>query len=164
MSRAESNYIHNDNELQALARELEAIRKSNESLLEAGHCYKQELHALQNHADLLAMQNNDLQKELDEFVMTDEIIRSGLDRKGRVNEIKTVNNFKTTESMMRVEKSRSPTRSASRSPLRSIANTQRSNNTLTQAYMNNHCHETTNTQVFQSHGAASIQEMCRRQL
>ena len=84
VSRCESNYLHLDNELQAFSRELEAIRRSNESLLEAGHCYKQELHALQNHADLLALQNNDLQKELDEFVMTDEIIRSGLDRKGRV--------------------------------------------------------------------------------
>ena len=80
ISRAESTFVKNDNELQALSRELEAIRKSNESLLEAGHCYKQELHALQNHADLLALQNNDLQKELDEFVMTDDVIRNGLDR------------------------------------------------------------------------------------
>ena len=55
VGRQESNYIQSDNELQALSRELEAIRKSNESLLEAGHCYKQELHALQNHADLLAL-------------------------------------------------------------------------------------------------------------
>ena len=43
------------------------------------------MQALGNHADLLALQNNDLQKELDEFVMQDEIIRSGLDRKGRVS-------------------------------------------------------------------------------
>lgn len=122
--------------MQALSHELEAIRKSNESLLEAGHCYKQELHALQNHADLLALQNNDLQKELDEFVMTDEIIRSGLDRKGRVNEMKQTNTIRTTESMMRVEKSRSPTRSASRSPLRSMTNTQKvGGNSLTQAYL-----------------------------
>lgn len=34
------------------------------------------------------MQNNDLQKELDEFVMTDEIIRTGLDRKSRVGVMK----------------------------------------------------------------------------
>ena len=108
ISRAESTYVCNDNELQALSRELEAIRKSNESLLEAGHCYKQELHALQNHADLLALQNNDLQKELDEFVMTDDIIRSGLDRKGRVDNMKMQNNYITTQSMVDVEKSRSP--------------------------------------------------------
>lgn len=67
-----------------MSRELDSIRVSNESLLDAGHCYKQELLALQGHADVLAGQNNDLQKELDEFVATDEMIRSGLDRKGRV--------------------------------------------------------------------------------
>jgi len=36
----------------------------------------------------LALQNADLQKELDEFVLTDDIIRNGLDRKGRVSQIK----------------------------------------------------------------------------
>ena len=40
IQKAESNFIKSDNELQALSHELEAIRKSNESLLEAGHCYK----------------------------------------------------------------------------------------------------------------------------
>ena len=89
-------------------------------MLEAGHCYKQELHALQNHADLLAMQNNDLQKELDEFVMTDEIIRTGLDRKTRVNVMKERLNKDERDSMMYLEKSRSPVRS--RSPLASLTN------------------------------------------
>ena len=37
---------------------------------------------------MLALQNNDLQKELDEFVMTDDIIRDGLDRKTRVDQMK----------------------------------------------------------------------------
>ena len=119
MGRAETTFVKNDNELQALSRELEAIRKSNESLLEAGHCYKQELHALQNHADLLALQNNDLQKELDEFVMTDEIIRSGLDRKGRVAVMKERQDVAERESRYHLDKSRSPIRnSLSRSPAR----------------------------------------------
>ena len=109
-----------DTELTGLSRELEAIRKSNESLLEAGHCYKQELHALQNHADLLAMQNNDLQKELDEFVMTDEIIRTGLDRKTRVNVMKDRLHHDERKSLTYLEHSRSPVRS--RSPLASLTN------------------------------------------
>ena len=71
-----------------MGRELEAVRSSNEQLLETGHCFKQELHALQNHADILALQNNDLQKELDEFVLTDDIIKTGLDRKQRVHTMK----------------------------------------------------------------------------
>ena len=83
-SRAETTLAAKDCELQALSRDLDAIRMSNESLLDQGHCYKQELLALQSHANVLAGQNNDLQKELDEFVATDEIIRNGLDRKGRV--------------------------------------------------------------------------------
>ena len=57
------------------------------------------MHALQNHADLLAMQNNDLQKELDEFVRTDDIIRSGLDRKGRIDHIKSENAFNERQSL-----------------------------------------------------------------
>ena len=84
LARAQGTLAVKDQDLQALSRELDAIRVSNESLLDSGHCYKQELLALQSHADVLAGQNNDLQKELDEFVATDEMIRSGLDRKGRV--------------------------------------------------------------------------------
>ena len=133
IQRAESTYVKSDNELQALSHELDAIRKSNESLLEAGHCYKQELHALQNHADLLALQNNDLQKELDEFVMTDDIIRNGLDRKTRVDQMKHRNTLHERQSMERVDKSRSPRRaSSSRSPLRPQSTNTAS---LTQAYL-----------------------------
>lgn len=40
VSACEGKYLQLDTELQGLSRELEAIRKSNESLLEAGHCYK----------------------------------------------------------------------------------------------------------------------------
>lgn len=66
------------------------------------------------------MQNNDLQKELDEFVMTDEVIRSGLDRKSRVAVMKERLTNAERDSMMNLEKSRSPIRS--RSPLGSVGN------------------------------------------
>jgi len=136
-------------------------------LLEAGHCYKQELHALQNHADLLALQNNDLQKELDEFVMTDEIIRSGLDRKDRVVGMKTRIYAEERQSMAQVEKSRSPSRSASRSPLRSTTNMQHqyqhsTSNSLTQQYLNYHRQSENNGASHSSQ--ASIQDLCRKQL
>ena len=97
--------------------------------------------------------------------MTDEIIRNGLDRKGRVNEIKTTNHIKAAESMLRVEKSRSPTRSASRSPLRSMANTQQTGGSLTAQYLNNHRQEPTFfSQSYQNKSGSTIQELCRRQL
>jgi hypothetical protein len=67
-----------------LSRELDTVHGNNDELAEINNGLKQELYALQNHADLLALQNADLQKELDEFVLTDDIIRNGLDRKGRV--------------------------------------------------------------------------------
>lgn len=65
------------------------------------------------------MQNNDLQKELDEFVMTDEVIRSGLDRKTRVSVMKERLTHQERDSMVHLEKSRSPIR-GSRSPLSSV--------------------------------------------
>ena len=83
------------------------------------------------------MQNNDLQKELDEFVMTDEIIRTGLDRKTRVGVMKERLQKDERESMNYLERSRSPIRS--RSPLASLTNQAPSaTNTLTQQYLTHH--------------------------
>ena len=65
---------------------------------------------------MLAGQNNDLQKELDEFVATDEMIRSGLDRKGRVSQMKERNSYNERQSLQNVERSRSPRRSCPRVP------------------------------------------------
>jgi len=90
-----------------LGRELDACHASNEDLAEINGSLKQELYALQNHADLLALQNADLQKELDEFVLTDDIIRNGLDRKGRVSAIKQRVEATITHSRYQLEQSRS---------------------------------------------------------
>ena len=46
MGMSENKYVQLEQELNCIGRELEAIRTSNEGLLETGHCYKQELHAL----------------------------------------------------------------------------------------------------------------------
>lgn len=116
MGHTENRYMQLEAELTCIGRELEAVRTSNEGLLETGHCYKQELHALQNHADILALQNNDLQKELDEFVLTDDMIKNSLDRKGRVESIKQRVEDTLVASQMEVARSRSPRRQ-SRSPL-----------------------------------------------
>ena len=42
------------------------------------------MEALQKHSILLTQQNKDLQKELDSFVETDDIVRRNLDRKEKV--------------------------------------------------------------------------------
>jgi len=49
---------------------------------------KSEYEALQKHSVLLTQQNKDLQRELDSFVETDDIVRRNLDRKDKVNEIR----------------------------------------------------------------------------
>jgi len=49
---------------------------------------KQEYEALQKHSVLLTQQNKDLQRELDSFVETDDIVRRNLDRKDKVTEIR----------------------------------------------------------------------------
>ena len=44
---------------------------------------------MQKHSVLLTAQNKDLQRELDSFVETDDIVRRNLDRKQKVDEIRT---------------------------------------------------------------------------
>lgn len=87
-ANAEQKLAARDAELLALTQELDTIRCSNETLIDTNNCYQQELQALESHANVLASQNNDLQRELDEFVVTDEMIRNGLDRKDRIKELK----------------------------------------------------------------------------
>ena len=47
--------------------------------------------ALEKHAQILQQQNNDLQYELDKFCETDEMVRSQLDRRGRVTGLRSTN-------------------------------------------------------------------------
>jgi len=49
---------------------------------------KSEYEALGKHSSLLTQQNRDLQRELDSFVETDDIVRRNLDRKEKVDEIR----------------------------------------------------------------------------
>ena len=49
---------------------------------------KAEYEALQKHSSLLTHQNKDLQRELDSFFETDDIVRRNLDRKTKVDEIR----------------------------------------------------------------------------
>jgi len=59
---------------------------------------------------LLTQQNKDLQKELDSFVETDDIVRRNLDRKNKVEDIRSKVDSAITHSINDVYKSRSPVR------------------------------------------------------
>ena len=64
---------------------------------------KSEMEALQKHSILLTQQNKYLQKELDSFVETDDIVRRNLDRKEKVNNIRTSVNTALTQSNTMVQ-------------------------------------------------------------
>lgn len=59
---------------------------------------------------MITHQNEELTKELDQFVAANEAIRQRLDRKARVQEIRQRNDQQLQYSMNKVDKSRSPIR------------------------------------------------------
>lgn len=74
--------------------------------------YLAEKEALERHSRILLGQNDDLTKELERFVNTDEMLRQQLDRRGRVYTMQEKNNRELQYSNAKVQdvKSRSPQR------------------------------------------------------
>jgi len=69
-------------------RELDDVRFSNQSMGERNNDLCGEVDALQKHIGVLDGQNKDLNCELDRFVNTDEQIRSTLNRRDRVTDLR----------------------------------------------------------------------------
>lgn len=67
-----------------MRKELEGARFSNSSLLDDNSNLQVEIDSLNNHIKVITRQNEELTKELDEFVAANEAIRQRLDRKARV--------------------------------------------------------------------------------
>jgi hypothetical protein len=91
--------------------DLEAVNYSNQALMDRNADLKVEFEALQKHSTLLTQQNRDLQRELDSFVETDDIVRRNLDRKEKVNAIRTSVNTALNQSSNMVQQARTPTKS-----------------------------------------------------
>lgn len=70
-----------DDQHKCMERELHSTEHSNKRLIEQGHFQQEEMSALRQYADLIAMQNKDLSVELEEFVRTEEMLKSSLDRR-----------------------------------------------------------------------------------
>jgi chromosome segregation ATPase len=98
--------------------DLEAVNYSNQALMDRNLDLKAEYEALQKHSLLLTQQNKDLQRELDSFVETDDIVRRNLDRKEKVSMIRHKVDAAVHESGAMVVRSRSPIRPGS--PLREV--------------------------------------------
>lgn len=88
--------------------DLEAVNYSNQALMDRNLDLKSEYEALQKHSTLLTQQNKDLQRELDTFVETDDIVRRNLDRKEKVDHLRYNVNSAIQESVNKVTRSRSP--------------------------------------------------------
>eukprot|EP01022_Parablepharisma_sp_SALTPOND_P034420 TRINITY_DN91724_c0_g1_i1.p1 TRINITY_DN91724_c0_g1~~TRINITY_DN91724_c0_g1_i1.p1 ORF type:complete len:415 (+),score=92.32 TRINITY_DN91724_c0_g1_i1:381-1625(+) len=119
--RLEREALNKDLEARSAKRELEKVHEDQAKLLEGHSQLSQELEALREHTGLLETQNfsvffssqkyNDeiqLHRELDKFIETDERVRTELNRKHRVDTIKSKNFEELQKSFTKVRTSRSP--------------------------------------------------------
>ena len=68
--------------------------------------YLAEKEALERHSRILLGQNDDLTKELERFVNTDEVLRQQLDRRGRVYTMQERNQNEVGFSQSKVQEAR----------------------------------------------------------
>ncbi len=80
-----------EDQIMSMRKELEGARYSNSALLDNNSNLQVEIDALNNHIRVLSAQNEDLTKELDQFVEANEAIRMRLDRKNRVQDLRRMN-------------------------------------------------------------------------
>jgi phage shock protein A len=95
--------------IEGLGRDIESLKYSNEALVERHYDLRGQLEQLNRHQRVLTEQNNELQRELDGFIETDEIVKRNLDRKDKVSHIRSQVDEVIKRSMMEV-RSRSPIR------------------------------------------------------
>ena len=93
-----------------MRKELEGARYSNSALLDNNSTLQTEIDALNNHIRVLSAQNEELTKELDQFVEANEAIRMRLDRKNRVLDLRNRNEQQLQKSLAHVQEARSPVR------------------------------------------------------
>ena len=77
-----------EDQLMYMRKELEGARYSNSALLENNANLQVEIDSMNNHIRVVSHQNDELTREIDQFVQANEVIRQRLDRKNRVNELR----------------------------------------------------------------------------
>ncbi len=93
-----------------MRQDAENLRLQGAHLHEMNQQLIAEVEALKNHIRVLQRQNEDLTKELDQFVEANEAIRNRLDRRSRVESIRQKNDIQLQNSMKQVVGARSPVR------------------------------------------------------
>lgn len=74
-----------------MRRELEQAKHQNSVLLESNANLQCEIDSMNNHIRVVSHQNDELTREIDQFVQANEMIRQKLNRKPRVDEIRYKN-------------------------------------------------------------------------
>lgn len=80
-----------EDQIMYLKRELEGAKYSNASLIESNANLQVEIDSMNNHIRVVSHQNDQLTREIDQFVTANEKIREKLDRKSRVVELRHKN-------------------------------------------------------------------------
>ena len=99
-----------EDQLMYMRKELEGARYSNSALLENNSNLQVEIESMNNHIRVVSHQNDELTREIDQFVQANEVIRQRLDRKNRVEELRNRNDYQLQQSVAKVTHSRSPIR------------------------------------------------------
>lgn len=73
-----------EDQIMYLRRELEGSKYSNAALIESNANMQVEIDSMNNHIRVVSHQNDQLTREIDQFVSANEKIREKLDRKNRV--------------------------------------------------------------------------------
>lgn len=91
-----------EDDLYAVKKDIENQQYVNTNMRNDLNDYLAEKEALERHSRILLGQNDDLTKELERFVNTDEILRQQLDRRGRVYTMQEKNNREISYSNAKV--------------------------------------------------------------
>lgn len=99
----------------ACRKDIENLQYTSQNMRQDLNDYMGEKEALERHSRILLGQNDDLTKELERFVNTDEVLRQQLDRRSRVYQMQERNNAELGYSSKKIYEARS------RSPQKNMA-------------------------------------------
>ncbi|CDW75674.1 UNKNOWN [Stylonychia lemnae] len=101
----ESKNRSRDDQVIVIRKELDDVKFSNSSIHDRNSDLRAEIAALQQHIAVLENQNKELNRELEKFVETDEQIRTTLNRRERVVELRQKTEHELHKSMYDLERS-----------------------------------------------------------
>ena len=107
---SEININDREENLYGCKKDIEHLSYTNQNMRTDLNDYLAEKEAMERHSRILLGQNDDLTKELERFVNTDEVLRQQLDRRGRVIDMqdKNVREIGFSTSKVYEARSRSP--------------------------------------------------------